>query len=137
MLSLLALGGCQVTYDNVLPRGGYAPSLRGFLYYHNTEPLDVHFAGTPVYHRLAEGEGDVKQVSVHYFPIYVDIVWDSNAIGDIAFHQGIDEIYYADMETLSVFFGFFSRRTVRIYGKPTPPKPVEPTPPATAPPEGK
>jgi len=59
-------------------------------------------------------------VSVHYFPIYVDIVWDSNAIGDIARAQGIDEIYYADMETLSVVFGIWSQRTVHIYGKPGP-----------------
>jgi hypothetical protein len=120
LLTLLALCGCQLT-NNLLPSQGYSSGLRGILYYHNTVPLDTHFAGTPVYKtRIAEGEGDVKQVSVHYFPIYVDIVWDSNAIGDIARAQGIDEIYYADMETLSVVFGIWSQRTVHIYGKPAP-----------------
>ena len=60
------------------------------------------------------GQGDIKHISY-----YVDVMWDSNAIGDIAKKHGIETIYYADIETLSVLT-IWNQYTVHVYGKQQP-----------------
>lgn len=82
----------------------------GAIYTHVTEPLDVDFDATPV--QPLEARGDVKQVRYRF----VDVQWDSNAIGEIALAHGIDEVYYADLESFSIL-GFWTRQTVHIFGR--------------------
>lgn len=84
----------------------------GRIYTHITEPLDVDFDATPVQPR--EARGDVKRVRYQF----VDVQWDSNAIGDIAREHGFEEVYYADLETLSLF-GIWTQRIVHIFGRAT------------------
>lgn len=82
----------------------------GCFYTHITEPLDVHFNATPAFE--TDRRGDVK----HFRYFVVDLQWDSNAIGQIAQEHGIDEVYYADIETLRVW-RVWSQTWVHIYGK--------------------
>ncbi len=90
----------------------------GMIFTHTVEPLDTQFDYTPVFRdKLEAGEGDVKHISLHRFPVYIDIMWDSNAIGDIAHREGIEDVYYADLERLSIL-GIWNQDTVHIYGKP-------------------
>lgn len=81
----------------------------GLIYTHTIEPLDVNLDQAPFV--VDPEEGDIKHI--HY---YVDVVWDSNAIGDIAKREGIDTVYYVDLEVLRVL-GVWGQYTVHIYGK--------------------
>lgn len=82
---------------------------RGFIYTHTVEPLDIDFDQTPV--GTAHGVGDVK-----HFRYRVSILWDSNAIGDIARRVGLSRLYYADLERLSVI-GIWHQYHVHVYGE--------------------
>ena len=88
----------------------YAGCGAGLIYTHRVTPLDRNLRATPVY--SGEGKGDVKQIRYSV----ADVRWDSNAIGDIARREGIETVYYADMELLSVL-GIWTQRTVHIYGR--------------------
>lgn len=81
---------------------------RGLIYTHIIFPLDLNLKEDP-YVRRPE-KGDVK-----HFEYYLEVMWDSNAIGDIAKSGGIEKVYYADIEVLSVL-GIWKQYTVHIYG---------------------
>ncbi|MHC4513853.1 MAG: TRL domain-containing protein [Planctomycetota bacterium] len=84
----------------------------GLIYTHITTPLDVNLNNTPVFTgRNETGKGDTKRIRY-----YVDIEWDSNAIGDIMKRAGLTEVHYADMETTSVL-GIWTQRFVNVYGR--------------------
>jgi len=55
--------------------------------------------------------GDVKKVS-----FYVSVEWDENGIGEIAKANGINEIYYADIEERRIFT-YWKKRQVHVYGR--------------------
>ncbi len=83
----------------------------GMIYTHITVPVDINVSETP--RGLANsGEGDIKHI--HYS--YVDVRWDSNAIGDIARQNELETIYFADIETLSIL-GIWNQYTVHVYGE--------------------
>ena len=82
----------------------------GAIYTHITTPLDVNLNNTPVYASGA-AKGDTKKIRY-----YLDFEWDSNAIGEIMKDAGLTEVYYADLETLSVF-GIWTQRHVIVYGR--------------------
>jgi hypothetical protein len=48
-------------------------------------------------------------------PAYVQIDWGSSGIADAAREQGMNQIYYADLETLSVL-GIWTQRWAIVYG---------------------
>ncbi len=86
---------------------GCAP--RGLLYTHIKTPLDTNMSQTP-----ADGKslhGDLKHI--HF---YVDVLSDSNAIGDIAKQNGIETVYFADLETTSILI-IWNQYTVHVYGQ--------------------
>src|SRR5262249_41416774 len=115
LATLAPLGGC----------------LTGLIYTHTVMPLSTNFHETPVvYGKLETGESDVKDLRIPW-PVSMDIRWHLNAIGEIAKLEGIEEIYYADIEHLSVFFSIWSQDYVHVYGKaaPAPSATVEPPPP--------
>jgi hypothetical protein len=98
----------------VLPLCG---CVSGLLYTHTFMPLTTNFSETPVFtHKLETGESDVKDLRIPW-PVSMDVKWHSNAIGDIAKREGIDEICYADIEHLSVFFAIWRQDTVHVYGR--------------------
>lgn len=82
----------------------------GYFFTHVVEPLDVNLDNTPVF-QAKGGSGNTKRVRY-----YVDIEWDSNGIGDIVRRAGLDEVHYADLETLSIA-GIWQQRFVNVYGK--------------------
>ena len=91
--------------------------LSGAVYTHTFMPLTTNFHETPVFTRKLEtGESDIKDLRIPW-PVSMEIKWHSNAIGDIAKREGIEEICYADIEHLSVFFSIWRQDTVHIYGK--------------------
>lgn len=84
----------------------------GLIYTHITTPLDINFNNTPVFTgRRETGKGDTKKIQY-----YVAIEWESNAIGDIMKKAGLKEVYYADLEILSVL-GIWTQRWVNVYGR--------------------
>ncbi len=82
----------------------------GVLIYRETvEPLTLNLNQTPVVQD--SGVGDVKHL--HY---YVDVLWDSNALEDIALEAGFKKIYYADIRTVQVFT-YWRQQYVHLYGE--------------------
>ena len=71
------------------------------------------------------GRGNMKQIEFQY----VSIMWDDNAIGEIAKRGGIETIHYADLETRRYILGLWTRHTVHVYG-------TAANPPAASPPTG-
>ena len=94
VLSIILLTGCGV----------------GSIYTHTFTPLDINLSQTPI-SDLDGYQENVKQL--HY---YVDIMWDSNAIGDIYNRSGFSTIYYSDLETVKIL-GVWSQYKVHVYGK--------------------
>ena len=82
----------------------------GGIYSHITRPLVTDLRGTPIGEKTAAQ--DIKHFTIEGY----HIEWDSNAIGEIAKNHGIEEIYYADLETLSIL-GIWSQYHVHIYGR--------------------
>jgi hypothetical protein len=86
---------------------GCAP--RGLLYTHIKTPLDTNMSQTP-----ADGKslhGDLKHI--HFF---VDVLYDSSGIVDVAKQNGIETIYYIDLEILSIL-SIWNQYIVHVYGK--------------------
>jgi len=83
----------------------------GYIYTHVTRPLDINYSCTPTPLDKVVGKGDVK-----HFRYYIEIDWDSNAIGDIARKHGIETLYYADLETISVL-RVWRQKYVHLYGR--------------------
>jgi len=73
-------------------------------------PLSTNFDNTPVGER--EESGDMKDLRVYN----IEIQWDSNAVGDVARKYGFEELYYADLETLSIL-GVWTQQWLHLYGR--------------------
>ena len=84
-------------------------SLQGCLYSNTTQPLMTDFKSTNIGEDVSSG--DVKRVS-----FYVSVEWDENGIGTIAQANGINEIYYADIEETRILF-YWRKRKVHVYGR--------------------
>lgn len=87
--------------------GAARPS--GAIFSRTIEPLDLNFDNTPVHRQHADQGANTLQY-------YVRVDWGSFAPGEVAKSYDFSEIHYADLETLSVL-GFFTRRTVHVYGE--------------------
>lgn len=84
----------------------------GRIYTHTTLPLTRDFHRTPS--GIAggkEGLGNIKHVSYR-----VDVLWDSNAIGDAAKEGGLTTVHYADLEIFSIL-GIWNHRWLHVYGE--------------------
>jgi hypothetical protein len=82
----------------------------GILYTHTVTPLSLDMHRTKIVQ--TEGTGDIKHIQVGQ----VGVAWDSAAFGDIAKKNGLNELYFADLETLKVL-GIWNQYTVHLYGK--------------------
>jgi hypothetical protein len=81
----------------------------GLLYTHVTVPLDLDVEASPVPPQT--GRSDWKT-----FNYVVRFDWSSAAIVDAAREAGLERIYFADLEILSVFFGVWEQRTATVHG---------------------
>jgi hypothetical protein len=105
MAALPALCGCHV----------------GLIYTHTWTPLTTNFDKTPMFHSKTEtGASDVKDLQIPAPYHWLEFKWHVNAIGAIAKLDDLDEIYYADVEHLSILLGIWSQTTVHVYGKAKP-----------------
>lgn len=95
LAALLLLAGCSSPF--------------ALLYSRTTRPLTTNFAATPVADNLQGA--NIRTVS-----LYVDVEWGDNGLGAIAKENGIEEIYYADVQTVSLF-RYFRQDYVRVYGR--------------------
>lgn len=82
----------------------------GIIYTHTYQPLTPDMQKTPVV--ATEKTGDIKHIQVGCW----GVAWDSAAIGDVAKKNGLTEVYFADMETLSIL-RIWNQYTVHVYGK--------------------
>ena len=83
----------------------------GLIYTCRIEPFDTDLSETPVV--MTAEKGDTKQLRYSV----IGARWDSNAIGEIAKANGIETVYFADIEKLSVLLGIWSQRWIIIYGE--------------------
>ena len=101
-LALLLASGCA--------GGGRRPSApTGVLFTYATRPLTKNFHQTPVL------DGHKNAGSVFQVQYYVRIIWGDNSIGGLADEAGFDEVYYADITTMTVW-SYFRMERVRVYG---------------------
>ena len=82
----------------------------GIIYTHTVAPLSLNMRQTKAIQ--TEKSGDIKHIQVGW----IGVAWDSVAFGDIAKQNGMNELYFADLETLKVL-GIWNQYTVRLYGK--------------------
>jgi hypothetical protein len=81
----------------------------GLLVTYATRPLTKNFHATPV---VNDGNSAGSVFQVQY---YVRILWGDNSIGGLGEEAGFDEVYYADITTLSIWT-YFKMERVRVYG---------------------
>jgi len=81
----------------------------GWLYSHTTVPLDANYDATPVLGNTSRG--DIKKLSYASF----DIEWGDSGVGGIVERSQLAEVYYIDIEVLSVL-GIWTQRWVHVYG---------------------
>lgn len=118
---IFLFSGCSSYYSYESDEDSYSTSLGmvgpdnitdfhplGLIYTHIIFPLDVNLDEDQFVRRPEKG--DVKHIQY-----YIEVMWDSNAIGDIAKENGIEQVYYADLEVLNVL-GIWRQYTVHIYG---------------------
>ncbi len=82
----------------------------GLIYTHTREPITHDTRPTKVVQ--TENRGDIKHIQISW----IGVAWDSAAIGDIAKKNGMNELYFADLETLRVLT-IWNQYTVHLYGK--------------------
>ena len=83
---------------------------RAYVYTHTWQPLTVDMNHTKVV--PTSGEGDIKHIGL----CVASVAWDSAAFGDIARKKGMNELYFADLETFSIL-RIWNQYTVHLYGK--------------------
>jgi hypothetical protein len=82
----------------------------GILYQHTMAPLTINHLSTPV--AGTEGKNDIKHIQLPS----VGVMWGDTALNDIAREKGLQELYYADLESLSVLT-IWRQDTVHLYGR--------------------
>jgi hypothetical protein len=83
----------------------------GLIYTHTVKPLNPNMLNTEM--AKTSGQSDIKQIAIQG----ISVTWGDNSLGTIAREKGLNEIYYADREILSVLFGIWSQETIHVYGR--------------------
>jgi len=87
----------------------------GCVYVHTVEPLTVDMDRTSV--SGVEKEGSIQLIAFpYYFTSFGLVAWGNAAIGEVSKQQGMEKVYYADLETFSVL-RIWNQYTVHVYGK--------------------
>lgn len=104
-LSLSLLAGCSIIGNGV-------PA--GFLFTYARIPYTHDLNNTAMTDFEADGRVVRIKEPLTGYGIYTEL--NTNAIGDIAARHGIHEVYFADLEILSIL-GIFNHNKLYIYGK--------------------
>jgi len=87
----------------------------GLIYTHVTKPLDTNFTGQqiePLDGMSIHGRNSSKHLTVES----LQVEWGDRGIGQLAKDFGLQKVYYADIETLSVL-SIWRQRWIHIYGE--------------------
>lgn len=90
--------------------------LTGHVYKHVIKPLDTNLSGDPITEPLSvirRNRLDTRRITVNA----LDFEWGDRGIGTIAEEWGLEVVYYADVELLSVLGGVWKQQWVHIYGR--------------------
>jgi hypothetical protein len=82
----------------------------GILYTHTVEPLTLNHHAAPA--AGIDTQGDIKHIQV----AWLGVMWGTDGLGELAREHGIKELYYADLEYLSVLT-VWRQYKVHLYGK--------------------
>lgn len=93
--------------------GACAP---GVLYTDITVPLTTNMQNTPVGTREA-GQSSTTHIRLPIPRYRVGAEWSSRAIGDAAKKAGLRKVYYADLQTYSLFFGTYRKEVLHVWGE--------------------
>ncbi len=92
-----------------------AGCVSGFIYTNVTEPLSTDMDKTP------RGEKtfsiDTKELKEPFTGFGLSAEWDSRAIGDAARRGGMEIVFFADLQTISILNGLWKQQIVRVRGK--------------------
>lgn len=86
----------------------------GFLYTHITRPLTTDMVDTP--RGTATGHAATMQLKDPITRIRLSAEWRSRSIGDAIEKGQLAQAYYADLRTVSILGGLWSKREVVVYG---------------------
>ena len=89
-------------------------SARGLLYTSTTEPYSHTFRDTPVGGKSVVIKTYRLKEPVTRLPISGE--WDSDEIMRLAREEGITELRYIDIKTLSILLGTYRQQTLIVYG---------------------
>jgi len=103
----LILGGCS--------RFGQ-DAVTGYLYTNTRVPYSIDLNNTPV--SELNGQSSVLRIKEPLTSLGLYTELSSNAIGDIARKNGMQKVYFADLETFSLF-SIWRTQTLVIYGEKT------------------
>ncbi len=87
--------------------------LSGGLYSHTVKPLTINPNPTEVRSSMQQAFGHINQFQYSVVSVRVG----KNGIGQVAKENGLETIYFADIESWSVAFGIWQRNVVHIYGR--------------------
>ena len=82
------------------------------IYSHTVEPLTFNRNPTELERSMQPIKGDIREIQY-----YVSVQWGTNGIGDVAKKNGMNTVYYADLERLRVLFGIWQQDIVHVYGR--------------------
>ncbi len=90
--------------------------LNNGLFSHTIEPLTFNSEPTGIDPGAKVVYGRINQLQ---YPLAgaLSVRVGKNGLGDVARENGINTIYYADIEKWSAFFGLWSAEVVHIYGR--------------------
>ncbi len=103
----LLLAGCASGID--APHG-----LHGRLFTYTREPFTPDLHDTPV--PSSTGTGHVIRIKEPFSGYGISAEFSSNAIGDIARRNGMETVYFADMEEFNIL-GIVRNRSLHLYGE--------------------
>ena len=86
----------------------------GLLYTDIKKPLVLNMKDTLAC--TLEARGDSMLLQEPFTVVGLRVEWSSRAIGDIAKHSNLEQIYYADMHTFSILGGLYQQREAIVYG---------------------
>ncbi|HUJ18737.1 MAG TPA: hypothetical protein VL197_12175 [Nitrospirota bacterium] len=86
------------------------------LFSHTVEPLTLNPNPTEVRESLTKARGYIIQGETPFMST-ISVRLGKNGLGEVAKQEGIDTIYYADLEKWSCCLGFWRMDVVHIYGR--------------------
>ena len=98
----------------LLMAGCFAP--QGLIYTKIRQPLEIppESESTPV--ATKECFTSLTQLKEPISGLSLSVMWSNRVVKEAAERASISELYYCDLETLSIFLGCYKRQRIYFYG---------------------